>query len=82
MPRSMTHTAVGFAVFAFHKLDDIVDGGHVHSVAVKDLKTERQAFRAGYQSYAHLYAVGTTISAVTVPGLGIALAGAFKIGLR
>ncbi len=55
-----------------HFTHHILHGGHVDSIAVKDLVVERQTFRCAHKPDTHQLAIGSLVPAVTTGGLCIA----------
>ena len=78
----MTHTLLALPYLVSIDFDHLLGGGHIGSVAVKDLKGGGQSFLCRHKTDADLRAVGTAVPAVSSFGLGVALGGAFKIGRR
>jgi hypothetical protein len=72
--------AFGLAVFVFHPLDHVLDGGHVGGVAREDFVADGQSLGRDDQAKVDLFAIGTLIAGITARGLRVAQGLAFEIG--
>jgi AcrB/AcrD/AcrF family protein len=72
----------GTTVFALHRIEHLLQRGHISPIAFRDFVGKRKTFRSHHQRKNQLFAVGSLIVRVTVAGFIDLLDFAFKVGAR
>lgn len=71
---------VCLTILRLHDLDHLLGSGHIGTIAVKDLKGERQSFSRCHKADTHLGTIGTAVAAIAPLCLGVACGAAFEVG--